>query len=110
VVPTTDPANTEPAEIDRSWTTAPRRPRSMSLPMIPPTRYEMSAPSVIPMTGAVEWRPMSLPTALPAIVPAITSSSLNTSTKITRARLTLGGAVAPEHVPGYRQAPVSWRH
>ena len=38
VVPTTDPAKTELAGMVRSWKTAPRRPRSMSRPMIPPRR------------------------------------------------------------------------
>ena len=89
VVPTTDPANTELAGVARSWTTAPRRPRSMRRPMIPPRRYDANAPRVIPTTGAVELRPISFPTVRPPMVPAITRRSLNTSTKITLCRLTL---------------------
>ena len=89
MVPTTDPAKTELAGMVRSWNTAPRRPRSMRRPMIPPMRYEASAPRVIPTTGAVVLRPMSFPTVRPPMVPAITRRSLKTSTKITLCRLTL---------------------
>ena len=51
----------------------------------PPITYVSRAPRVMPITGAVEFRPMWLPTSRPPITPAMTRNSRNTSTKITSA-------------------------
>ena len=80
----------------------------MSRPMIPPRRYDTSAPRVIPTTGAVVLRPISFPTVMPPMVPAITSRSLNTSTKITLCRLTL--TMRPSTFQATDRHSACWRH